>query len=73
MQYVESAQKIVWDPNNLTYQLELTLPHANTHYNITIWARSSVAENTDKHLWSPSASTIFKTLPDRNNNLLLLH
>ena len=64
-QDVEAAQQLVWDSKNLNYQLALTLPYANVDYNVTIWARSTVANKSDDRFWSPAASTIFRTLPDR--------
>lgn len=64
-QDVEAAQQLDWDPKNLNYQLALTLPYANVDYNVTVWARSTVANKSDDRFWSPAASTIFRTLPDR--------
>ena len=49
----------------MNYQLALALPYANAEYNVTVWARSTAANKSEERFWSPAASTIFRTQPDR--------
>lgn len=59
------------EKKNQTYQIELTLPYPNARYNVSVWARSTVADPNDPRFWSTPSFAIFSTLPDSKKEHLI--
>jgi hypothetical protein len=56
---------LAWSNKTTKYDLAFKLPYSNTHYNLSIWARSRAANQSDERFWSQPAMLIVKTSADR--------
>jgi hypothetical protein len=54
-----------WTNKTIKYELAFKLPYANTNYNLSLWARSRAANQSDERFWSQPAMLIVKTSADR--------
>lgn len=65
LQEVPEASRIPWDSSTTKYRFDVTLPFAYVDYNVTIWARSMVANRSDERMWSSPATVALRTLSAR--------
>ncbi|EFX83323.1 hypothetical protein DAPPUDRAFT_100606 [Daphnia pulex] len=62
---VPETESLLWSNKTTKYDLAFQLPYSNTHYNLSIWARSRAANQSDERFWSQPAMLIVKTSADR--------
>ena len=61
-----------WTNATVIYELNIALPHANTKYNLSIWARSKAADKSDEYFWSQPAMIFVQTTADSMFSFLFL-
>ena len=70
---MDEASDILWNTNkSVDYALDVELPYANTRYELSVWARSRVANKSDEGFWSTAATVVFQSAADRTFFLINL-